>query len=458
MSKWQTYLADNQSRFLDELSDFLRIASISALPEHAPDVWEAAEWVAARLREAGIAEVSILPTGGHPVVYGEWLHAPGKPTVLLYGHFDTQPVDPLDLWTHPPFEPTIEGDRIYARGATDDKGNLLTSILAVEAILKGEGALPLNVKFFFEGQEEIGSPQVAGFIAKHADLLSCDLVLSSDGSQWSETEPALMVGLRGICGLQIDVVGPASDLHSGTYGGAVQNPIHALVRLLDSMRSPQGKILVDGFYDQVAPLSDEDRARFAAVPHDDEDYMEELDVEALFGEPGYSTPERTWARPTLEVNGIWGGFQGEGTKTVLPSEAHAKITCRLVPDQSPREVAKRIAAHVAKHCPVGVRATVNARDANAKPYLIPADHPGLRAAGEVLGKLYGREPYVVRMGGTIPVCALFLDHLGAYTIVYAFGLHDERTHAPNEFFRLSSFRRGQTAYAMLLERLGEDQR
>ena len=455
MPQWQSYLQDHQPRFLEELLDFLRIPSISALPEHAGDVQRAAEWVAERMRAAGIEGVRVLPTGGHPVVYGEWMHAPGAPTALIYGHFDTQPVDPLDQWTHPPFEPFIEGNRIYARGATDDKGNLIIPILAAEALLATEGKLPINAKFFFEGQEEIGSPQLPDFIARHRDLLACDLILSADGGQWSETEPAIQVGLRGVCALQIDVRGPARDLHSGTFGGAVQNPIHALARLLDSMRSPEGKILVEGFYDAVAPPTEQERVQIAAIPFDEATYREDLGIDALYGEPGYSTRERAWARPTLEVNGIWGGFQGEGTKTVLPSEAHAKITCRLVPDQDPADIAERISIHVQKHKPAGVEVNVHSPEPGAKPYLVPADHPGNQAARDVLKALYGVEPYCVRMGGTIPVCALFLDTLRAHTVIFAFGLHDERTHAPNEFFRLSSFRRGQQAYCMLLKRLGE---
>jgi len=455
MLTWKTYLEQNQTRFQDELLDFLRIPSISALPDHAAAVQTAAEWVATCMDAAGIESVEVMPTGGHPVVYGEWLHAPNKPTVLIYGHFDTQPVDPLDLWDHPPFEPHLDGDRIYARGATDDKGNMLVPILAVEALLASEGNLPVNCKFFFEGQEEIGSPQLAGFIADHRDMLACDLVLSADGGQWSKTEPALQMGLRGNCALQIDVRGPARDLHSGTFGGAVQNPIHALVQLLDSMRTPQGKILVEGFYDQVVPLSQEMREQLAAAPFDATTYKADLDIDELFGEPGYTTRERTWIRPTLEVNGIWGGFQGEGTKTVLPSEAHAKITCRLVPDQDPAEVIRCIKAHIEKHKPLGAKVAVDARETACRAYSIPPDHFGIKAAQEVLTELYGVEPYRVRMGGTIPITSLLLRILGAHTVVYAFGLPDERTHAPNEFYRISSFRRGQSAYAMLLEKLGE---
>jgi len=455
MTKWKAYLEANRPRFLDEMLDFLRIPSISALPEHADDVQRAAEWVANRLRAAGIEAVRVLPTGGHPVVYGEWLHAAGKPTVLIYGHLDTQPVDPLDLWDSPPFEPVVQKGRVYARGASDDKGNMLIPILAAEAMLKGNGSLPVNVKFLFEGQEEIGSPQLPDFIASHRDLLACDLVLSADGGQFSEDEPALLVGLRGICGLQMDVRGPNSDLHSGSYGGAVQNPIHALVRVLDSMRGPEGKILIDGFYDRVASLSQTDRASIAAVPFDETTYKEGLGVDELFGEPGYTPRERTRTRPTLELNGIWGGFQGEGSKTVLPAEAHAKITCRLVPDQDPDRILDLIANHVSKHTPPGVRITLTPSTASALPYTIPADHPGNLAARDVLTKIYGRPPYRVRAGGTIAVCALFLKSLGAYTVSFAFGLDDERAHAPNEFLRLSSFDRGQRAYCKLLEKLAD---
>lgn len=452
---WQAFLQEHESEALADLIAFLRIPSISALPDHAADVQRAAEWVAKRLERAGLEKAQVMPTEGHPVVYAEWLHAPGKPTVLIYGHFDTQPVDPLDLWDHPPFEPTIEGDRIYARGATDDKGNMLAPILALEAFLKAEGRLPVNVKCFFEGQEEIGSPHLSPFIEAHKDLLACDLVLSADGGQFSETQPSLTISLRGICSLQIDVTGPAYDLHSGTYGGAVQNPIHALVRLLDSMRHPDGRIAVEGFYDEVVELTPEERTQLAAIPFDEEAYKRELGVEALFGEPGYTPLERTTVRPTLEINGIWGGFQGEGTKTVLPSQAHAKISCRLVPHQTPGRVLESIRQHIAQHTPPGVRVEVHTHEHGTPAYLIPADHPGLQAARDVLKALYGVEPLYTRMGGSVPVCSMFLAHLGVYTVTFAFGLHDERTHSPNEFFRLSSFKRAQEAYGRLLERLAQ---
>jgi len=450
----ETYLQENEPRYSDELLDFLRIPSISALPERADDVRRAAQWVAERLTAAGLDNIQILPTGGHPVVYADWLHAPGRPVVMIYGHFDVQPADPLALWTSPPFEPMIRDDRVYARGASDDKGNMLIPILAVEALLQTEGALPVNVKFFLEGQEEIGSPQLPPFIAERRDLLACDLVVSADGGQFDETHPALLVSSKGLGGVQIDVHGARTDLHSGVYGGAVANPIHALTHIIDSMRSPEGKILVEGFYDKVAPLSAEDRAAIAAIPFDEAALRGQVGVDALVAEPGYTPQEHMAARPTLEVNGIWGGFQGEGTKTVLPAEAHAKVTCRLVPDQDPATIRDLLAAHVARHAPAGVTVAVQPLPGAARPYYIPTDHWGSRAAAAVLTEVYGVEPYQSRTGGSIPVCELFLDTLGVYTVGFAFGLRDEQIHAPDEFFRLGSFRRGQRAYARLLHELG----
>lgn len=450
---WETYLEEQQARYQEELLQFLSIPSISALPAHADDVQQAARWVAVRLMAAGLEHVQVLPTGGHPVVFGEWLHAPGKPTVMIYGHFDTQPVDPLDLWTSPPFEPVVRNDRVYARGASDDKGNMLIPILAVEALLQAEGALPVNVKFFLEGQEEIGSPQLKNLIASQRSLLSCDLVISADGGQYSEEQPALMIAFKGLAGVQIDVRGARTDLHSGLYGGAVANPIHALVYLLDSMRSPEGKILVEGFYDAVVPLSSEDRAAIAAIPFDERAYKETIGVDALVSEPGYVSQEHVSGRPTLEVNGIWGGFQGEGIKTVLPNEAHAKVTCRLVANQDPATIIELISRHVERHTLPGVQVTVSPLSGAAKPYLTPVDHWGNRAAEAVLTELYGKEPYYMRIGGSIPICEMFLSELGAYTVNFAFALLDEQQHAPNEFFRLSSFRHGQKAYGRLLHRL-----
>jgi acetylornithine deacetylase/succinyl-diaminopimelate desuccinylase-like protein len=454
MEDWTSYLDKNRSRFLDELKAFLKIPSISSLPEHAKDVRQAAQWVADRLAKAGIEKIKVLETGGHPVVYGQWLHAPGQPTVMIYGHFDVQPVDPIEHWSQPPFEPTLKKDRIFARGASDDKGNMLIPILAVEALLQSQGRLPVNVKFFFEGQEEIGSPQLPDFISKHKELLACDLILSADGGQWAADQPALTVGRRGLCALQLDVKGPDRDVHSGTYGGAIRNPIQALAQLITSFHGPDGSIKVKGFYNQVRPMDHTVRNDIDAIPYDEAEYKKALGVHALWGEAGYSPYERTWVRPTLEINGVYGGFQGEGIKTIIPSQAHAKITCRLVPDQQPDTIVEQVMDHVKQQAPAGVQVTIALIPGQADPFQMPGDHPGNQAARTVLKALYGKEPHVAHMGGTIPVCGLFLKHLGAYMVSFGFGLKDERIHSPDEFFRLESFERGQKAYAMILETLG----
>jgi acetylornithine deacetylase/succinyl-diaminopimelate desuccinylase-like protein len=456
MVAWETYLNEHRDQFISELLEFLRIPSISSLPDHIPDVRRAAEWLEARMEATGIESVRIMPTGGHPVIYGDWLHASGRPTVLIYGHFDTQPVDPLDLWDNPPFEPIIKDGRIYGRGASDDKGNLFIPIIVAEAILKTAGSLPVNLKFLFEGQEEIGSPQLPDFITANKDLLSCDLVLSADGGQWEENQPALILGTRGLAAVYIDVQGPDHDVHSGTYGGAIANPIHALVQILDSMHDQDGRVTVDGFYDDIRSITDEERAELGRVPFDEAKYLNGLGAPSVFGEPGFTTYERAWVRPTIEINGIYGGFQGEGLKTVLPSTAHAKISCRLVADQDPSKIGDLVLAHVKNVNSPGVKVKATKAESGAIPYLVSADHRGMRITASVLRDLYGKEPYQIRSGGTIPVNALFLQYLLAYTIVFAFGLNDERSHSPNEFFRLSSYERGQKAYGMLLNRLGEE--
>ena len=455
MNDWETFIDRHRGCHLEQLIDFLRIPSVSSLPIHAPDVAGAAEWLASRLKAAGMEAVAVMQTGGHPVVYAEWCHLAGRPTVMIYGHFDVQPVDPVFLWTHPPFDPLVKDERVYARGASDDKGNLLAAIIGAEAILKTEGVLPVNLKFFFEGQEEIGSPQLPGFVDANRDLLRCDLVVSADGGQWQEDQPSLMTGLRGICSLQIDVCGASSDLHSGTYGGTIANPIHALARIVDSMHGAGGRVSVDGFYEAVRPLSEVERAKLREIPYDESAFMREIGVAALSGEAGFSTYERAWTRPTLEVNGMWGGFQEEGIKTVLPCRAHAKITCRLVPEQVPEEIVACVTRHVENHAPPGVTVHMRSLESRADPYLIPGDHPGNLAARKVLQAIYGKAPHHVRMGGTIPVCGIFLKYLKVYTVIFAFGLKDENIHAPDEFFRLPSFERAKRAYGLLLKTLGE---
>ncbi len=451
---WREMLDDRRQRSLEELIELLRIPSISTSETHFADVALAADWVADRLKKAGVEHVEISPTGRHACVYGDWLHATGKPTILIYGHFDVQPADPLELWDSPPFEPRIENGRIYARGATDMKANLLLAILAVEAVLKAEKTLPVNVKFLFEGQEEIGSRDLGSYVSANREKLSCDLILSADGLQWSEDRAAMWLGVKGMCGLQIELKTADMDLHSGIYGGAVPNALHAMVQLLGTLRDAEGRILVDGFYDQVVPLSPEERQAYGEIPFDSEAYMNPLGVDALVGEPGYSTYERAWARPTLELNGIWGGYQGDGVKTIIPSISHAKITCRLVANQEPGDILGLIEAHIAKHAPEGAKITVTRHVAIARAYRLPSDHPGTVAVAEVLEEVYGKPPYFARIGGSLPITDMFLQELNAYTVMVGFGLDDERAHSPNEFIRLENFERGQVVYGLLLERLG----
>ncbi len=447
------YMAGKQTQYVAELVDFVRIPSISALPDHARDVRHAGEWVVARLQQAGMENVRLMETGGHPVVYGDWLHADDQPTILIYGHFDVQPVDPLALWTRPPFEPWIQDDRLTGRGASDSKGNMLAPIVALESMLQTEGRLPVNVKFCFEGQEEIGSPQISDFLAREKASFQSDLAVSSDGGQWSVDTPSLTVSLRGICGIQINVRGPSRDLHSGSYGGAIHNPVHVLSALLADMHNADGSVAIAGFYDAVEPITATERRDTAQIPFDEDAYREDVGVAVVYGEQGYSTRERAWHRPTLEVNGIWGGFQQEGIKTVLPSMAHAKITCRLVAHQDPATIRKLLQRHVLAHVPASVEASVAFLTMNGKPYVMPKDHWGNEAARKVLCTLYEREPYYTRSGGSIPICGAFRDHLGIYTVNFGFGLPDEQAHSPNEFFRLTSFRRSQTAYHRLLHEL-----
>ena len=453
---WQEYLDTHQNRFVTELQNFVRIPSVSAKPEHMPDVVAAGEWVVARLRAAGAENVALYPTQGHPVVYGDWLHAgEDKPTVLLYGHFDVQPAEPLELWETAPFAAELRDGRIYGRGASDDKGGMMAPILAAEALLQTTGRLPVNVKFFFEGQEEIGSPTLAPFVKDNAALLRADMIISADGGQWSETEANLLMGLKGLVGCEITVTGAKADLHSGMHGGGVANPLHGLSQIIAALKGADGRINVPGFYDDVLDLTVEDRQAIARVPFDQEAYIAQLGVPDVFGEEGYSVRENLWARPTLELNGIWGGYQGGGIKTVLPSEARAKITCRLVANQTPDQIYALMAAHIHSLCPKGLRVSVERLPGSANPFLVPRGHNGTAAVSEVLSTLYGKAPYAVRTGGSIPVMSLLLQELGVHGAVMAFGLNDENIHAPNEFYRLSSYRKSQTAYCMLLERLGQ---
>ncbi len=450
-----TWLDREQDRYIAELLDFIRIPSVSAKPENIPDVRRAAEWVAARVTKVGMEHAQVMATAGHPVVVADWLHAGSdKPTVLIYGHFDVQPAEPFDLWTTPPFEPVVADDIIRGRGASDDKGGMLIPILAVEALLATTGRLPVNVKFFFEGQEEIGSPDLPPFVAANADLLKADMIFSADGLQWAPGQPQIVEALKGLVSMEVVVNGPRSDQHSGMQGGGIANPAMALAQILASLKSADGLVTVAGFYDDVLPLSDDTRAAIARVPYDEAEYLAESGAPATFGEPGYTTRERLWARPTLDVNGLTSGWQGAGTKTVLPAEARAKITCRLVAAQTPEGVFAAIRAHVLAHTPPGVIADVVQNPGRADPFQIPSGHNATAIAAGVLAETYGVEPFRTRVGGSIPVMTTLIDTLGVHAVMFGFSHGDENIHAPDEFFRLDAFRLGQTAYVNLLETLG----
>ncbi|KMK78338.1 dipeptidase [Alkalihalobacillus pseudalcaliphilus] len=454
-NRLQEYLTEHRAGHLEQLSEFLKIPSISALSEHKGDMRKSAEWLVASLQEIGMENVTIMETGGHPVVYGDWLHAADKPTVLIYGHYDVQPVDPLELWESPPFEPTIRDEKIYARGATDDKGQTFMHIKAVEALLKVHNELPVNIKFLIEGEEEIGSVHLDQFVDENKELLRADVLVISDTPLLAKGKPAICTGLRGLASLQISVKGAKGDLHSGLYGGGVPNSIHALVQILDSMRDQDGRIQVEGFYDKVEELTEQERAAFKALNDDEEALKKELELPELFGEKGYSLLERTWVRPTLEVNGIYGGFQGEGVKTVIPAEAHAKITCRLVPEQDPEEVTALLEKHIENHTPPGVTVTTKRYD-TGKPFAAPVDHKVFQLAAKAYEEVYQAPVAFSRMGGSIPVVETFAHVLRIPIVLMGFGLPSENFHAPNEHFHLENFDKGLLTLTNYYQKLGRE--
>ncbi len=451
-------LERDHARILAELVEFAAIPSVSTDPAHATDLRAAAAWVAAKLAAAGPFTVRIMPTPGASVVYAEWLAAPGAPTALIYGHYDVQPEDPVDKWHSPPFRPTLREGRLYGRGVSDDKGPLLIPIKVAAAFFAERGRLPLNLKFLIEGEEEIGSRHLEAFIAGHSDMLAADVVLSADGAIWRSDEPSVTVSNRGLAGLEMTLTGAAKDLHSGRHGGSVANPLHAIARLIASLHRPDGRVAVAGFYDTVRELSQPEQAEIAQLPFDERAYLAQVGAPLAVGEPGYSTLERQWTRPTIEVNGMWGGYQGAGTKTIVPSEAHAKITCRLVPDQDPDDVIALVTAHLETHVPPGTRLVVHPGDHGARPAHIARDHPVVKAAEAALEQVYGVRPLIVRMGGTVPMAEFFQRLMGLSTLYFSFSTGDEDFHAPNEFFRVHRLHEGLAAWAYLWDvfrRLGK---
>ncbi|NJD11368.1 MAG: dipeptidase [Gemmatimonadetes bacterium] len=448
-------LAASHEQVLGELVEFASIPSVSADPACAAHVQAAARWVADRLGAAGPLAVRTIATPGNPVVYGEWCGAPGKATVLVYGHYDVQPPDPVELWVTPPFEPTVRDGRLYARGVSDDKGPMLIPIAVAAAYFAEEGRLPLNVKFLFEGEEEVGSPSLEDFITRHRELLAADVIISADGAMWRPDEPSLTVANRGLAALELTLTGPAKDLHSGRHGGSVANPLHALARLIASLHHADGRVAVEGFYDAVRELSAGERADIAALPFDETTYLAQVGTMAAFGEPGYTTLERQWTRPTIEVNGMWGGYQGPGSKTIVPGTAHAKLTCRLVPDQRPAAVLDAVVRHLERHTPAGTRLTIRRDEHGAPAAHIERDHWALAAAGRALSAVYGMPPLVVRMGGSVPVAEIFQRVLGLATLYFSFSTGDEDFHSPNEFFRVRRLHEGLAAWARLWDILAE---
>jgi acetylornithine deacetylase/succinyl-diaminopimelate desuccinylase-like protein len=435
------YINSNIDNYIKELKDFLRIQSISTLPNHKKDMIKGAVFVADRLKEAGMNNVKVIRTKGHPLVYADWLKAPGNPTVLIYGHYDVQPVDPIELWDSPPFEPVIKGGKIYARGATDDKGQMLIHIKSVQAYLKNGGTLPLNIKFIIEGEEEIGSHNLEQFVDKNKKLLKCDTILISDTALYAPGIPTLTYGLRGMAYLEVEVTGPNRDLHSGSFGGAVANPINILAEMITKLMNKNGRITIPGFYDDVLKITKKERENIKALKFSKQKYAKALGVNELKGEKNYSTLERTWVRPTLDCNGIIGGFTGKGAKTVLPSKATAKISMRLVPNQDSKKIAALFKKYIFQIAPKSV--TVKVSEVHgATPFVIPTNAKSIVAASKAMSKAFGKKIVFMREGGSIPIVATFLKKLKVSPVLMGLGLNTENLHSPNEHFDLNHFHLG----------------
>ena len=449
------WAASHMDEVLAVLRRFAAIPSVSTDPAYAEAMQAGAAFLADHMAACGLEHVAVRATAGHPVVTADWLHALGRPTVLIYGHYDVQPPDPLDKWHSPPFQPSVREGRLYARGVSDDKGPVMVALAALAAFRHTGGNLPVNVKLLVEGEEEMGSAHLDAFVAEHAAELAADFVLSADGAMWRVDLPTVTVASRGLCALELTVASAAKDLHSGRHGGAVANPLQAISRLLASLHRPDGSVAVAGFYDAVPRPDPAERAAVASIPFDAAAYLDSLGASDGAGEPGWTLLERNWLRPTLELNGIWGGYSGPGTKTVIPAEAHAKLSCRLVPRQDPPVILDLIEAHLRRECPPAVTLRVVRAEGVSQPFAVAPDHPGVRLAMRVLGELYGREVLPVRMGATIPIGGIFRQRLGLDTVFFSFATVDEDYHAPNEFFRLDRLRDGTAAWVRYLDLLGE---
>jgi acetylornithine deacetylase/succinyl-diaminopimelate desuccinylase-like protein len=440
MQAWKDYQEKNKDRFLNELLELLRIPSVSAKKEHKGDMIKCAEAVKKRLEEAGVDKAEIYPTEGHPVVYAEKIIDPSKPTVLVYGHYDVQPPEPLELWKSGPFDPVIIDGKIFARGSCDDKGQVYMHVKALETLIQ-TNTLGNNVKFCIEGEEEVGSPNLGKFVASHKELLKADCILISDSAMISLENPSIDIGVRGLSYIEVEITGPNRDLHSGVYGGAVANPITILAKMIATCHDENNHITIPGFYDDVVVSTEEERKLMAAAPYDEKEYEDDLGVKELWGEKGFTTNERTGIRPTIELNGIWGGYQGEGAKTVLPSKATAKISARLVPNQSSEKITAKLLAYFKSIAPASV--TVNAFEHHGgEPYMTPIDSKAYKAAAKAMEATFGKKPIPVRGGGSIPICALFEKELGIKIVFMGFGLDSDNLHSPNEKFNIENFYKG----------------
>ncbi len=450
-----TFVRENEPRLLEELKAFLRIPSVSTLPEHKDDVRRAAEFVAASLRDAGLENVETIATAGHPLVYADWLHAPGKPTVLCYGHYDVQPPDPLELWRNPPFEPTVENGNLYARGSADDKGQMYMHIKAVEALRAVNGTLPLNLRFLIEGEEEVGGTGIAKFVEEHGGRLKADVALVSDTELYAEGLPTLCVGLRGLIYMEVAARGAARDLHSGIYGGAAPNAVFGLIELLAKCKNADGVIQIPGVYDGVAKPAAEEKQSWERLPFDEAEFLAtEVGAAALTGEPGYSVLERVWSRPTFEVHGIAGGFTGAGAKTVIPATATAKVSLRLVPKQDPEKVVAAVRAFLTANAPKGI--AIELRVLSTGPAIsVDPSHPAIQVAAKAFSDMLGKPTVFIRSGGSIPVVGDFARHLGIPSILMGFGLPDDGLHSPNEKYRLENYYTGIMTIAHFFEEYGK---
>ena len=449
------FVHQQEPRLLEELLDFLRIPSISTNPDHKADVIRAAEWVAASLRRAGLEHVEIIPTPGHPLIYADWLHAAGKPTVLCYGHYDVQPPDPLEEWHSPPFEPSLRDGNIYARGACDDKGQMYMHVKAVEVLQAVDGKLPLNVKFLIEGEEEIGGESISAFVPRHTEKLKADVALVSDTELFADGVPTLCIGLRGLMYMEVEARGPARDLHSGMYGGAAPNAVYGLIELLAKAKDASGHILIPGIYDQVTSPVPAEIASWQALPFSEQEFLEkEVGSSRLTGEPEQSVLARVWARPTFEVHGIAGGFTGAGAKTVIPARAVAKVSIRLVPHQDPQKVLAQFREWVAANTPAGIQTAIRVLSIGPAISVNP-DHPAIDIAAKAFSDLLDRPTVFIRSGGSIPIVGEFATHLGIPTVLMGFGLPDDGLHSPNEKYRVSNYYTGIRTIAHFLEEYGK---